>query len=99
MTWTAAPLAVSYVIDLGRPPGCESIANDVAVTGTSYESPSLPDGQHCWRVASVDANGIQSVFSLNSSFGTIPVFATWGIVFLVVAVVASGVLFQRWRAA
>ena len=58
LTWTGTPLAAIYVIDLGLEPGCESVANNVSVSGTSYRPPTLVDGDYCWRVASVDAHSI-----------------------------------------
>ena len=93
--WPAAPLAVSYVLDLGVAPACESVANDLPVAGSSYQSPTLADGDYCWRVASVDANGSRTPFSADSNFTTIPAFGEGGMIFLVVSIVAVGVWYRR----
>ena len=98
LTWVVPPGAVSYVVDLGLPPACESIAKDVAVEGSSYQSPRLPDGDYCWRVRAVDANGNEAVLG-ESYFTTIPAFGQWGMVLMLAAMVGYGVWELRRKAA
>ena len=97
LTWTAAPHAATYVIDFGLEPGCENVANNVPVSGTSYRSPMLEDGDYCWRVASVDAHSIQSAFSADSNFTSVPTFGQWGMLFLIASMGGVGFWYMRRR--
>lgn len=98
LAWAAVPIAASYVIDFGLAPACESVANEVSVTGLSYQTSGLADGNYCWRVKSVDASSNVSAYSADSTFTTIPAFGQWGTILLVVAMAGAGALFVRRRA-
>ncbi len=100
LSWAAAVGAVSYRLDLGTvASGCESVANDVAVAGTTYQSPRLTDGNYCWRVQSIAAAGNASPWSANDNFDVIPTFGEWGLIFLIASMVGvGGLFFYRRRA-
>jgi hypothetical protein len=99
LAWSSVPIAVSYNLDMGLAPGCESVFNNVSVAGTSRVSPNLADGNYCWRVQSVDVGGLVSAFSADSTFTTIPAFGSWAMVFLVATMVGGGAWFMRRRVA
>jgi hypothetical protein len=93
LSWDPVVTAASYELDLGRAPDCESIANDLPVSDTSYASPTLADGSYCWRVRTVGSTGARGPYATNSSFDTIPAIGPWGI--LLLALVMAGSLICR----
>jgi len=91
LTWLAAANAASYQLSLGVGPDCNSLADDVAVAGLSYQAPRLPDGNYCWQVRSVGVDGVTvSAYSAPSTFDTIPTFGEWGLAFLIASIVGVG---------
>jgi hypothetical protein len=98
LAWGVGTGAASYQLDLGTvASGCESVANDAAVAGQSYQSPRLTDGNYCWRVRSIDASGNPSAWSPNDTFNTIPTFGEWGLIFLVASMIGCGGWYLRRR--
>jgi hypothetical protein len=99
LQWTAACVTGNgYLVDLGAPPACESVLNDVAVAlgVTQYQAPRLEDGPYCWRVAAIRTDGVE-VWSTESTFHTIPVFGPWGGMLMVTAMLGLGVWYVRRR--
>jgi hypothetical protein len=91
LSWLAAVNAASYQVSLGVGPDCNSVAQDVAVAGLSYQAPRLPDGSYCWQARSVGVDGVTvSAYSAPSTFDTIPTFGEWGLAFLIASIVGVG---------
>lgn len=58
--WQAAPGATAYVLEVAEDDAFEKLVVRRPVQGTQVELPELPrDARYRWRVASVDAEGLQ----------------------------------------
>jgi len=97
LRWAPAAGVAAYELDLGTiASDCQSVADDVAVADTVFQSPRLSDGRYCWRVRSVLPSGVGD-WSAESTFDVIPALGPWGSLALAAAMAAAGALFLGRR--
>ncbi len=69
-SWEPVAGAASYVIDICGDPDCgQLITRETDLTGTSWQIASLSMGDRYWRVAAVDAKGLDGFPSETRSLG------------------------------